>query len=153
MEDSIEHPIEIKPKKPKKTITAKQREARIENLKKGRERRLANIKEKKTKQPIQYDLGSDTESDSDPEIDMDSYVLSRKEKNKPKIKEKQSTADDIRKEIQELRSVVFQIAKKKQKPRKEKVVLLPPQPIERKDKQSHEYNVSLQNMLAAFGKK
>jgi len=160
-EPKVQNIIE-KPKRVRKAITDKQRAARLENLKKGRETRMAKIQAKKAKKnPIEYNTGSESESsESDPEIDFDSYVLSRKSKPKKTPEAPASKPppepDDIRKEMQELREIMFQLAKqtKKRKPRKEKIVLLPPQePVAKKKvngKQSPEYSASVQRLLDAL---
>ncbi len=160
--------IDNKPEtKQRKKITDKQKASRIENLKKGRETRMKKIKEKKESKENEYDIDSGSES-SDSEVDMDSFILSKKTKDnsksskslKSKSKKKDySETDELRNEIKELRGVMYEIVKKKakKKPRKEggtKIVLLPNQNQPKQEKLSNsEYNATVNQLMAAFGRK
>lgn len=122
-------------------LTDKQLAARRENLKKGREKRMANLQNKKEEKPhIEYDLesqGSDSESSSDGD-----FVISKKKVVEKKNGPKPRTRDDVeynktssKNEIEELKNMVMELAimqKKnsksirKQQGKPSKVLLIPP---------------------------
>ncbi len=70
--------------KPKRTMTEKQKCARLANLKAGREKRMERIKQKKETNQQEYDLSSGDESESSSESDDDAFVISKKKKRQPK---------------------------------------------------------------------
>lgn len=144
-------------KKSKKAITEKQRQARIANLAAGRAKRMENLKAKKA--PIEYDLDSDDDDDEDESSDDDEFVLSKKKK-KPVVKKVKSAgvpAPDLRNELQELRGMMYKMAKqqKKAKPKQggNKIVVLPAQQSNSQSAPSSEYNSSLNQLLHAIGRK
>lgn len=123
----------------KKKITEKQLAARLENLKKGREKRMANVTKKKEETEYEYDLGSQDASDSS-SSDGD-FVISRQKvvnkKNGPKPRRKEEIEIPTyasRNEFEDLKNMVRDLAvmqkknnkaMKKQQP--SKLVLIPPQ--------------------------
>ena len=142
-ESDIEVPAPT-PKRAKKQITDKQKSARAANLAKGRAARMKKIAEKKKSKAVkdkEYDLGSES-SESDSEVDMDDYVLSKKKKanarqvlkreRSPIQKVEQLDTSGIKKEMEEMRDVMRAIVKQQRKKPKEKrqggtkLVLLPP---------------------------
>ncbi len=118
--------------KPKKVMTDKQKAARMANLAKGREKRMASIKQKKKDDINEVELSSEKDSSSDEE----DFIITKKKPIKkkeivevPKIKE-----PDRSSEFDELKNMVIQLAsmqKKQNKKNKErksggtKIVLLP----------------------------
>ncbi len=126
-----ESDVEVKPKS-KKQITDAQRKARLENLRKGRETRAANLEKKKTKQESKskghtYEIlqsSSDSESDiNSSSSDEEELVLSRKSKvKKPKQKPYREEVDRPSKhksnEIEELKEMVKQLTKERLKKKK-----------------------------------
>ncbi len=156
MSDSDEiHVTEHKEKKPRKPITEKQRVARQANLAKGRETRRLKIAERK-KQPksAEYDLES---SSDDEEVDMSSLILSKKKHKKPE-RQMKGVDDDMssmRKEMQEMRSVMYEMSKRqRKKPRKQastKIVLLPNQ--NQPAKEAPQYDANISQLLAAINKR
>ncbi len=116
-QDEVEVPKIIKKRKP---ITEKQKAARQANLKKGRETRLKNLAAQKT--TPKYDL----ESSSDSEVDMDSIVMKRVPK---KGKGDDNELQNIKKEMEEMRSVMWEMQKKQKKKKKSapKINVLLPQ--------------------------
>lgn len=152
-ESDQEVSIPIAPtKKPRKPITEKQRQARIKNLAAGREKRLANVQAKK--KPIQeYDIDSDDSSDDD------EFVLSKKKKGGSKPVAPKEPAGDLKGEMQELRGMMFQLAKqqKKQKarPASNKIVVIPPNQSSAAapaPANSYEYSNSLKQLLNAINR-
>ena len=128
IENSVES-VEVKPTS-KKQITEAQRKARLENLRKGRETRAANLLNKKTKQETKaqghtYEiLESDSDSDSDSSSsDEEELVLSRKSKTKKSTKNPYSEQNVIQtkqksNEIEELKAMVKQLTKERLKKKK-----------------------------------
>ncbi len=157
MENDSNSEPEVQESKPKKKqiITAKQRAARLENLKKGRATRMKKLAEKKKE--VEYHV---EDSDSDDSIDIDSLVVSRRKPAKEKKqKRKQDESDDdkdsVRKELAEMKQMMQQMSKKRQKPRKQsggtKIVVLPP--TQSQMKANPEYDSYIQQLSRALGKK
>lgn len=155
---------EEKPKKTKQVISDRQKEARRINLAKGRAARQAKYEKRKSEKKHEYNIDSGS-SEEDDEIDLDSYVLSKKEKEKSKDndedkevkKEKKKTVEDdsLKQELKELREIVFEVAKQKKQKRKSggtKIVLLPNQQTQKETKPSNEYNTIMNQFLAAMKK-
>ena len=128
-ESSVES-IEVKPTT-KKQITDAQRKARLENLRKGRETRAANLLKKKTKQETKskehtYEIvESDSDSDSDSSSsDEEELVLSRKPKTKKSTHNPYNEQivgkpnKDKSNEIEELKAMVKQLTKERLKKKK-----------------------------------
>ena len=126
----IENSVEVKPSS-KKQITDAQRKARLENLRKGRETRAANLMKKKAKQETKskehtYEiLESDSDSDISSSSDEEELVLSRKSKTKKTIQNpyrEKNVADMLSKhksnEIEELKAMVKQLTKERLKKKK-----------------------------------
>lgn len=164
-EDITEVEVEEQPKRIKKKITDKQKAARIKNLAKGRATRAKNIKARATaKKAPEYDLGDTSdETESEEEVDLDSFVLSKKKAKSVKSKKAERTEDpvveDVRKEMQEMREVMAAMAKKQKslrRPRKEggtKLVILPNQQESKSKENSAEYNTTFNQLLRAIGRK
>ena len=128
-----ESDVEVKPKS-KKQITDAQRKARLENLRKGRETRAANLEKKKTKQESRskshtYEIlqsSSDSESDiNSSSSDEEELVLSRKSKVKPSkrepVREERGGSGSSKhksNEIEELKAMVKQLTKERLKKKK-----------------------------------
>jgi len=129
-----ESDVEVKPKS-KKQITDAQRKARLENLRKGRETRAANLEKKKTKQESRskghtYEIlqsSSDSESDiNSSSSDEEELVLSRKSKvskpskREPVREERGGSGSSKHKsnEIEELKAMVKQLTKDRLKKKK-----------------------------------
>ena len=123
----IENSVEVKPSS-KKQITDAQRKARLENLRKGRETRAANLIKKKTKQETKANghtyeiLESDTDTDNSSSSDEEELVLSRKSKTKKSIKNPyieqivgKGQSNDKSNEIEELKIMVKQLTKERLK--------------------------------------
>lgn len=105
-------------KKPKRIMSDAQRKARLENLAAGRAKRKEMIQKKKEPKADEFDLSSDSDSvDSDSDSDNDAFVLSRKKKPvKSHARSKKSVVDDpMRREFDELKNIVVEIAKKQVK--------------------------------------
>lgn len=126
--------------KPKQKITNKQKDARLMNLELGRKKRMENIKQRKEAEknkPEEYDLSSNSESESD-----DGFVISKKKPAKkvafttpPNVALKPRVDDNLRSEMNELKNIVLELAniQKKQNKKKDKqsnkgtkIVVLPP---------------------------
>ena len=143
--------------KPKRVMTDKQKEARCLNLATGRKKRMDAIKQKKEK-PDEYDIssndGSIDESESSDSSDNDAFVLTKAKKRsgktealqkqlKSKKREtKQPTSDNLRGDVDELKSMMIELASMQKKQHKAskrrsskkgtKIVVLPqhaPQPV------------------------
>ena len=126
-------------KKPKKAMTKKQEAARLENLARGRKKRMDMLKEKK--ETVEYDLSSNdyeqSGSDSDDGYDLIKKKSVKKEKPKKEEKEhkdkpKEEKLHDFRNELDELKNIMIDIAKvqKKQSKRKthrDKIIIPIPQ--------------------------
>jgi len=122
----------VKPKKTKKPMTAAQKEARLRNLQKGREKRLEMLKQKKqavktvqnnSNPYYDYDLDSSSSDDSDSSSSDEEIVIrsGRKRGGRKRITTKKSKPIDIPvkdKEIQELRDMVNGLMKKQNKPKR-----------------------------------
>jgi len=147
----MEAPLE---KKPKRQLTDKQKAARIDNLAKGRKKRMEMIKQKKEMKEQEYDISSDDSYDSDSSSgsDNDAFVIS-KAKKKPVLqpirrsshkqphasKQANRTPDShLRQDVDELKSVIIELASMQKKQHKErkrskqssggtKIVVLPQQ--------------------------
>ena len=78
--------------KPKRTMTDKQKTARLANLERGRAKRKEMIQKKKEPKPDEYDISSDDESydasSSSSESDDGAFIISKKKKvtKSPKTK-------------------------------------------------------------------
>jgi hypothetical protein len=131
MPDSIEH------KQVKRTMTDKQKVARLANLERGRKKRLESLqqkKESKARGKEEYDLSSDYSDslESDSESDNDAFVISKKKKT-PKIKEREvkskkpprfavmektHSRDHLRTDVDDLKYMVMELAKLQKKQNK-----------------------------------
>jgi len=126
--------------KPKPTITAKQKEARLKNLENGRKKRMELIKQRK-EQDGGHDLSSSEENNT--ESDSDSgFIISKKKPNKKVAKRPERKRDEIeysnnlKSEFDELKNIVMEMAVKQNKQAKKKsqpksggtnIVVMPPQ--------------------------
>ncbi len=117
----IENSVEVKPPS-KKQITDAQRKARLENLRKGRETRAANLIKKKAKQETKTNghtyeiLESDSDSDNSSSSDEEELILSRKSKkitHNPYSEQivGKGQPKDKSNEIDELKAMVKQLTK------------------------------------------
>lgn len=137
-----------KSKPVKRTMTEKQKAARLANLERGRKKRLESIKLKKEAKPQEeYDLSSNSSnSDEASESDFsDAFIISKKKKM-PKTKlakprkltfnENNGRDDNLRNDVDELKNMIVTLAnlqKKQNKARKQtkkasggtKIVVLP----------------------------
>ncbi len=124
--------VQLEPVRKKKGQNIKgvenKRKKALENLKAGRERRQALLKAKREaeKEGNEYSLDDSSSSDSDEEVDVKDFVLSKK---KQKGKGKKEIHDDVKDDIARLKEAVLELSKKnKQKKRRStKLVMLPPQ--------------------------
>lgn len=125
-----EQEIEVEAKPTKKQITEAQRRARLENLRKGRETRLNNLQNKKTKakeKKVEIYESSSSESETDTNSDSSEeeihFVTKPKRKNKPDRLDfpKKDTRND---EIAELKAIVAKLAKDKKKKQKSKKTII-----------------------------
>ena len=143
IQEIMDHSTPVKPKKPRKPMTAAQKEARLRNLQKGREKRLAMLKQKKQiSKPFQKELtpySDDYSSDSDSDSDSDSSssdeeIIIRRGRKRAPVKKARSKAIDIPEktkvnnkdnEIQELRAMLNEMKLKQNKPkrRREKTIV------------------------------
>lgn len=153
-DNQSEPEVQEKPKKKKLPMSTKQREARLENLRKGREARMKKIEMKKKE--VQYDV---QDSDSDDSIDIDSLVVSKRKvgkgkKQKHKEDEHDEDRDSMKKDLAEMRQMMYQLTKKQTKPRKAgtKIVVLPPTQT-KESKPNPEYDSYLQQLSRALGRK
>ena len=125
---------EVKVVKQKKAISDKQREARIENLRKGRITRMKNIELKKEassqkhnpKMQYKVEHENDSESSNDSSTDEE-LVLTKRRPTRPtsrsevvkrpskQHREHYREVDTSRAEIAELKALVMKLAKDKQK--------------------------------------
>ena len=119
--------------KPKRVMTDKQKSARCLNLAAGRKKRMDAIKQKKEK-PDEYDIssndGSIDESESSDSSDNDAFVLTKAKKRsgktdalqkqlKSKKREtKQPTSDNLRGDVDELKSMMIELANMQKKQHK-----------------------------------
>ena len=124
----------------KKQITESQRKARIENLRLGREKRMANLQKRQRKvqskqkyevrENDQYETASESESSSSDDSE-DELVITRKPKKKtaptpvPAKKSKEQPADNqLYSEMSELKQMVAMLARKRhKKPRSQKTII------------------------------
>lgn len=121
-------------------LTEKQLAARRENLRKGREKRMENLKGKKDEKPqYEYDLGSH-DADSEDSSSDDEFVISKKKVVSKKNGPKPRTREEVeyppsKNEIEELKNMVLELAimqkknnksLKKQQGKPSKVLLIPP---------------------------
>ena len=121
-----------------KTITDKQKAVRMANMKKARAVRMENLKKKKEEQVEEYDLSSNNDSSS--ESDADAFIISKKKPMKrtredaKSVKVNKPRDDNLQKDFNELKNIVYEIAtmqKKQNKTRRErpsggtKIVVLP----------------------------
>lgn len=114
-------------------MTAKQKAARLANLKKGRERKLAKVRAEKSQKNEEYDITSETDDSSGDEVDINDLVLQKKSKSTKHKKGKGRDDDeDVREDVTQLKSIVSQLVemqkKKARKPktkRETKIVMLP----------------------------
>jgi hypothetical protein len=114
----MEKKTELKPVK--KSITDKQKAARMANLERGRKKRMESIKQKKegTDKPEEYDLSSNEENDSSSDDD-DTFIISKKKpvavkKNKPVVDENAN----LKSEVDELKNMVIELASLQKKQHK-----------------------------------
>jgi len=134
----MEAPLE---KKPKRQLTDKQKAARIDNLAKGRKKRMEMIKQKREMKEQEYDISSDEsyESDSSSGSDNDAFVIS-KAKKKPALEPTMSqtigttshrrshkqlhtskqTSSHLRQDVDELKSMIIELASMQKKQHKER---------------------------------
>jgi len=124
MSDDDVQQVDPAPKRTRKAITEKQRQARIRNLAEGRKKRMENLAKKKTKYPIKDDDESDTdgeESESDGEdvefvVTKNRKVQKEEPKAKPHHKErKDPDSAKVREEIETLKQNFGKLAKKKKR--------------------------------------
>lgn len=133
----MQEPAEKK-KKVKRVMTEKQKAARLANLARGRKKRLENIQQKKEVKPTEeYDLSSqsDSETDSDVSSDNDAFIISKAKKAKraktkePPVKEKKTRFvvgkekrreidDGLRTDVDELKFMVMELAELQKKQNK-----------------------------------
>ena len=121
-------------KKSKTTMTDKQKAARCLNLAAGRKKRMEAIKQRKEK-PDEYDIssndGSIDESDSSDSSDNDAFVLTKAKKKILKSKKRDMNegqlsrahaklpkSDNIRGDVDELKSMMIELANMQKKQHK-----------------------------------
>lgn len=153
---------------PKKVITAKQKAARQASLAKARAIRMKAVnKRKSAEQQIEYDVeDSASDPDSESEVDLDEFMVTKKGKGKKKTKDAKDAKDtsddpnlaDVKKEIQELRGIMFEMNKKHQKAARKrkpgtKIVLLPNQGGSGPPAKSPEYDHILNQLFASINRK
>ncbi len=129
----MENSEEIKVKKVKKTMTEKQKAARMLNLANGRKKRMEMLKQKQESKSNTYDIESENDSDSDSSSsgDESDFVISKKKKTiKPKkvafnevIEKKHkvsksATESGLKKEMDELKNMMFMLATEQKKTKK-----------------------------------
>lgn len=128
----------------KRTMTDKQKAARLANLERGRRKRLDELKQKnETKPTEEYDLSSVSNSSTDSE--SEGFVISKRKKKEPRVKSATKSErhrppvlarDDLRNDVDDLKYAVIELAKlqkKQNKTRKQtkrssggtKIVVLP----------------------------
>ncbi len=118
-------------KKVKKTMTEKQKAARMLNLANGRKKRMEMIKQKQeSKSHCEYDIESDNDSDSSSSGDESDFVISKKKKTiKPKkvafsepktkvSKQHNETDNYLKKDIDELKNMMYLLATEQKKTKK-----------------------------------
>jgi hypothetical protein len=127
MSDSEESIEQVPVKKEKKKITDKQKAARIENLKKGRELRMKNLKKKKDQ--TEYDLDDSDDSDSSDDELLTSIMKpkAKKPKEEPKMdNDRIHKLESAFTKMIKLQKHQMKQIKKAGKNKTEKIVLLPP---------------------------
>ncbi|HRP37659.1 MAG TPA: hypothetical protein PLS50_07680 [Candidatus Dojkabacteria bacterium] len=164
----MEVPLE---KKPKRQLTDKQKAARIDNLAKGRKKRMEMIKQKREMKEQEYDISSDESYDSDSSSgsDNDAFVISKAKKKPMTIREppqKQKrhiskhapTDTHLRQDVDELKNMIIELAsmqKKQHKERREpkrssggtKIVVLPQQGAGAQPKHNDDYMEKLRKSI------
>lgn len=144
-------------------ITEKQKAARKLNLAKGRAKKQSMMAKKKEEpQHEEYDIGSDDEYEADQSSDDETFVISKQKskqnKSKPSKETKPSREDSLKGEVDELKTMIMQLAKnqkaqnKQNKERRPKIsVLLPTsQPQDTKKANPH-YDSVIANLQARLG--
>lgn len=129
---------EAKPiKRSKQQITEIQRKARIENLRLGREKRMANIEHKKKKQAKKqkYEIEeseSSSSSSEDSNSDEETTLISKKKIKKESSKKSKHnhTEDKVRKELKEMKEMILALAKQKKKKSHKTIVNIPSQHVQ-----------------------
>jgi len=122
--------------KTKKQISDAQRSARIENLKRGRETRLANVAKKKAKaaRTQKYEVQESSESDdSDSSSDEEELVLKSRKKVRPSVSaittkasksgRGRDSSSSIHDEVSQLKDMILALAKQKKKKKAHKTVI------------------------------
>lgn len=145
----------------KKSMTEKQRLARLANLKKGRETRMTALKNKKQETADEYDLSSQDDKDSDSSSDDGDFVISKKKPTR-----KPRSRDDIafpsftpKNEFDDLKEMVRDLAMMQKKSNKairkqqnnkpvNKLVLLPSAQQASAQSQSYRIRDSVAEQLA-----
>lgn len=146
-----------------KKLTEKQLAARRENLRKGREKRMANLQNKKEEKPqYEYDLESN-DADSDDSSSDGDFVISKKKVVHKKHGPKPRTRDDVefpknKNEIEELKNMVMELAimqkknnksLKKQQGKPSKVLLIPPTQTQQQPKPAND--TMIDNLRKSLG--
>lgn len=99
----------------KKSITDKQKVARLANLEAGRKKRAEMLQKKKKEQ--EYDLSSNESEDSDSESEDESFVVSkRRPAKKPKP---QDENNQLKQDVNDLKNMVVELATLQKKQNKE----------------------------------
>ena len=113
------------PAKPKRTITEKQKAARIQNLANGRKKRMDAIKQKRESKDQEYDISSDESYDSDSSSDNDAFVISKAKKRQKEISSKSKNIEDrsrpndhLKSEVDELKTMIIELANMQKKQNK-----------------------------------
>ena len=111
-------------------MTDKQKNARLLNLEKGRLKRKETLKQKQESKGEEYNLSSDESESNESESDNDAFVISRKNKYVPKdvvIKSQTNNnkcsnddTNNLKKDFDELRSMVEELATMQKKQAKTK---------------------------------
>jgi len=120
--------------KPKRQLTEKQRIARIDNLAKGRKKRMDTIKQKRETKDQEYDISSDESYDSvsSSDSDNDAFVISKAKKRQAKpVKQKEISTrksnniedrsrpnDHLKSEVDELKTMIIELANMQKKQNK-----------------------------------
>ena len=112
----------------KRSITDKQKKARLANLEAGRKKRMEALQKKKaTKENEQeYDLSSEEENDSSDSDDDSSFVVSRKKPvkkesvkvSKTKLVVSNDESNKLKTDVDELKNMVFELASMQKKQNK-----------------------------------
>lgn len=110
-------------------MTEKQQAARLENLRKGREKKMETAKHKKEAKVEEYELSSQySDSSGDSDSDSDAFTISRKKKVIPKEKQKErrlvsrsgpiDNNNTLQKDMDHLKSIVEDLANLQKKQNK-----------------------------------